>query len=61
MFDQLGTEPPPDLLQRLANIDARLHQVMFTEFFVGTIYLLCLEDDYLDNNYCFVADCQLDL
>lgn len=31
MFEQIGTEPPPDLLQRLANIDARRHQVMQTQ------------------------------
>lgn len=26
MFEQTGTQPPPELLQRLANIDARRHQ-----------------------------------
>jgi hypothetical protein len=31
MFEQMGTEPPPELLQRLANIDARRHQVMYNE------------------------------
>jgi hypothetical protein len=30
MFEQTGTQPPPELLQRLANIDARRHQVMYT-------------------------------
>jgi len=31
MFEQMGTEPPPELLQRLANIDACRHQVMYNE------------------------------
>jgi hypothetical protein len=30
MFEQTGTQPPPELIQRLANIDARRHQVMYT-------------------------------
>jgi hypothetical protein len=31
MFQKMGEEPPPELLQRLANIDARRHQVLYNE------------------------------
>lgn len=45
MFEQTGTEPPPELLQRLANIDARRQQATRSSHgYDGTCDNLDLED-----------------
>jgi hypothetical protein len=40
MFEQTGTQPPPELLQRLANIDTRRHQVMYIELLFDNLSIV---------------------
>ena len=45
MFDQIGVEPPVELLQRLQDLDAHRHQVTLFIEFVCAINIL-----YFDHN-----------